>query len=195
MSNNQKIILASSSVYRQSLLSRLHLEFECISPNIDETARFGETPEQLVTRLASSKSFQIAKSQPDALIIGSDQVAILEKSLLGKPGNRENAVKQLQLMCGKAVRFLTGLCVLNARTGQSSTDLVNFNVQFRDYTDAEIERYLDKEAPFDCAGSFKSEQLGITLIHKMQGDDPTALIGLPLIRLSEMLRQQQLQLP
>ncbi len=195
MSNNPKIILASSSVYRQALLRRLQLEFDCISPNIDETPHPGELPEQLVTRLATSKALQIAKTQPDSLIIGSDQVASLGSRLLGKPGNRENAVKQLQLMRGKTVLFITGLCVVNAQSGQSLTDIVIFPVLFRAYTDAEIERYLDKEAPFDCAGSFKSEQLGITLIQNMQGDDPTALIGLPLIRLSEMLRQMHLQLP
>lgn len=195
MTGTQKIILASSSPYRKALLQRFGLKFEANSPDIDETRLAGETAEKLVLRLAEAKARKLALAEPDALIIGSDQVARLGKRLLSKPGNRENAVRQLQMCRDKAVTFLTSLCVINSRNQVCLTDLVRYKVYFRDYTDAEIERYLDMEQPYDCAGSFKSEQLGISLMRKMQGDDPTALIGLPLIKLAEILRSQQIELP
>jgi len=195
MLQNPKIVLASSSPYRKTLLERLNLAFETIRPDIDEHAFPGETAENLVLRLAAAKADHIAKGLPNALIIGSDQVAVLGTDLLGKPGNRENARKQLQLMRDQTVNFITGLCVLNSSTLHSQTAAIHYQVIFRDYNDTEIERYLDIDAPFDCAGSFKSEQMGITLMRRMQGDDPTALIGLPLIKLSEMLRNERVNLP
>jgi septum formation protein len=195
MSESPKIVLASSSPYRRSLLERLCIPFDTASPDVDESPLPGETPEQLVIRLACLKAGAVAKGRPSALVIGSDQVAVLGNTLLGKPGTRANALKQLQSMRGHSVSFLTGLCLLNTTTNNCQTDLVRYEVVFRHYDDAEIERYLDRDQPYNCAGSFKSEQLGITLMRRMQGDDPTALIGLPLIRLSEMLRQEAVQLP
>ena len=195
MAIQQKIILASSSPYRKSLLERLHLPFEAISPDIDESPLPGESAENLVLRLARTKAEEIAKNQVNALIIGSDQVARLGTMILNKPGTRENARKQLKLIRGNTVNFLTGLCVLNTASRNCQAELVNYTVSFRDFNDEEIERYLEIDIPYDCAGSFKSEQMGITLISKMQGDDPNALIGLPLIKLAEMLRQMGLKLP
>lgn len=195
MAISQKIILASSSVYRKALLERLQLPFTSISPDIDESPLPGESAEKLVLRLASSKAGEIAKTQEDALIIGSDQVAVLGTIVLNKPVTRENALKQLKLMRGNTVNFITGLCVMNTANWDHQTEVVTFKVSFRNYSDEEIERYLDIDKPYDCAGSFKSEQMGITLISKMQGDDSTALIGLPLIKLADMLRRQQLKLP
>ena len=195
MSESPKIVLASSSPYRKALLERLCIPFDSTSPEVDESPLTGETPEQLVVRLACLKAGTVAKERPDALIIGSDQVAVLGDTVLGKPGTRANALKQLQTMRGNSVFFLTGLCLLNSATQNRQTDLVRYEVEFRDYNDAEIERYLDRDEPYNCAGSFKSEQLGITLMRRMQGEDPTALIGLPLIRLAEMLRQEGVLLP
>jgi MAF protein len=191
----QKIVLASASPYRKALLQRLHLPFEAISPDIDESPLPGESAENLVTRLAQRKAERIAEDRPDALIIGSDQAAVLGTAILGKPVTRGNAHKQLQLMRNQTVNFVTGLCVINAATRNCQTALIDYQVSFRDYTDAEIERYLDIDSPYDCAGSFKSEQMGVTLMRRMAGDDPTALIGLPLIKLAEMLRNENLQLP
>ena len=191
----QKIVLASASPYRKALLQRLHLPFEAISPDIDESPLPGESAENLVTRLAQRKAERIAEDRPDALIIGSDQAAVLGTAILGKPVTRGNAHKQLQLMRNQTVNFVTGLCVINAATRNCQTALIVYQVSFRDYTDAEIERYLDIDSPYDCAGSFKSEQMGVTLMRRMAGDDPTALIGLPLIKLAEMLRNENLQLP
>ena len=146
-------------------------------------------------RLAEAKARKIAESRPDALIIGSDQIALLEDRVLTKPGDRANAIRQLGLMRNRMVVFKTGLCLLNAGKGSVRTDCVDFRVYFRDLGDVEIERYVDAEQPYDCAGSFKSEGLGITLVEKMSGNDPSALIGLPLIRLAAMLREEGLPLP
>ena len=190
-----KIILASSSVYRKALLARLQLPFECISPDIDESPLPGESAENLVVRLARCKAEHIAKSRRNSLIIGSDQVASLGKQILNKPGNRENAQKQLKLLRGNTVSFLTGLCLINSANGNCQTELVSYQVSFRHYNDEEIERYLDIDTPYDCAGSFKSEQMGVSLMSKMQGEDPTALIGLPLIKLAELLRREGLNIP
>lgn len=190
-----ELILASSSPYRKSLLRRLGLEFRIVSPDIDETPQACETPRQLVLRLSAAKAARVAETAPSALVIASDQVAELDGAVLIKPGNRERAREQLQTLSGREVRFLTGICVLNTATQRSQSDCITVLVTFRELAEAEIERYLDREQPWDCAGAFKSESLGIALLHAMEGPDPTALIGLPLIRLAEMLRQEGLSLP
>ncbi len=184
------LILASSSIYRQELLSRLQLPFVCISPEIDETPLAHEQPEQTALRLAQLKAKKIALQQPDALIIGCDQVATLDGMQLGKPMNHFNATKQLQLMRGREVTFHSALCLYNAKTQAMQASVVPYCVQFRDLSDAEIEAYLNKEQPYHCAGSAKSEGLGIAIIEKMHGDDPNALIGLPLIALVNMLKNE-----
>lgn len=190
------IILASSSRYRRELLQRLQLDFRCQAPDIDENADKGESPRDLVRRLAEAKAMAIADSCDEpALVIGSDQVAILDDGILGKPGTAEAAVHQLQHMRGCRIDFLTGLCVLNTATTGRRLDIVPFSVKFRPYSDAEIRRYVAAEQPLDSAGSFRSEALGITLVESMSGSDPSALIGLPLIRLCEMLRLEGVELP
>ena len=195
MTRQQKIILASSSPYRSALLGRFRLEFEVASPAIDETPEPREPAENLVLRLAMAKAEAVAKTRQNVLIIAADQVARLGDTLLGKPGNRDNARSQLKAMRGRTVSFINGLCVLNTVNRHCQTAIIIYNVSFRDYSDSEIERYLDLDAPFDCAGSFKSELMGVTLMEKMQGDDPTALVGLPLIKLAAMLRQEGVELP
>jgi septum formation protein len=190
-----KIILASSSPFRRELLQRLNLEFSVISPDIDETPNQGEVPEDLVLRLAEKKAAKIAENTEDSIIIASDQVACLGPVTLGKPMEHDVAVKQLQKMRGKTVIFYTSLFVLDTYSKRHKTTRVDNHVQFRDYTDEEIERYLQKELPYHCAGSFKSEKLGISLIKEISGPDPSALIGLPLIQLSEILREFGLQIP
>lgn len=195
MAPQAPLILASSSPYRRSLLERLNLPFTVVSPGIDETLRTGEAPEEAVQRLAAAKADRVAADHPAALVIASDQLAVMNGEILTKPGGRDRARRQLAAMAGQRVRFLTGLCVLNGAGGNRQTACIPCTVIFRDYTAAEIERYLDAEAPYDCAGSFKSEQLGITLISEMQGADPTALVGLPLISLAEMLRREGLAVP
>ncbi|MGC9457168.1 MAG: Maf family protein [Halothiobacillaceae bacterium] len=187
MAENEQLILASSSPYRRDLLARLGLPFDCIRPEVDETARPGESPEALVVRLARAKAAVVARACPGRLVIGSDQVAVLDGQILGKPGGHEQARRQLQAASGRTVRFLTGLCLLTDQ-GPGECDLVPFDVRFRSLTDREIEAYLQRERPYDCAGSFKSEGLGVMLFESMTGEDPTALIGLPLIRLCAMLR-------
>jgi len=187
--------MASSSPYRKALMQRLQISFITINPDISESALPAESAPQIVSRLAREKVEKVAENEKNALIIGSDQVAVLEDCILGKPGNRSNAKRQLITMRDREVSFLTGLCVLNTQSGSSLTDVVSTMVSFRDYSDDEIEHYLDKESPFDCAGSFKSEQLGITLVKAISGSDPTSLIGLPLIRLAEMLRSEGCDIP
>jgi 7-methyl-GTP pyrophosphatase len=187
-----QLILASTSPYRRQLLERLGLEFETASPRVDESRRPGEAPRELALRLAQAKASAVAASHPEALVIGCDQVAVLEGEVLGKPGSHENAVRQLQKASGRCVSFLTGLCLLDgsSRDGSSGATqlaLVPYSVYFRRLTDAQIEHYLRREQPYDCAGSFKSEGLGIALFERMEGDDPSALVGLPLIRLVHML--------
>jgi septum formation protein len=189
------IVLASSSPYRRMLLERLHLPFKCHGPDIDETPLRGESPVTLVRRLAREKAAAVARRYPGALVIGSDQVAVYGRNILNKPGDHGRARAQLQRLSGHNVRFHTGLCVLNGSTGSVQVVCITFKVKFRKLGPAEIERYLAAERPYDCAGSFKSEGLGISLLACMQGDDPTALIGLPLIRLCEMLRNEGLELP
>jgi len=185
-----KLVLASTSPYRRDLLSRLKIPFGVCSPEVDETPLPGETPEQTAYRLAIAKAQSPSRDFPDALIIGSDQVATLDGLQLGKPHTHDNAVKQLTMMRGRSVVFHTALCLYNSRTGSTQAKVVPFTVEFRNLSDAQIERYLVKEQPYNCAGSAKSEGLGIALIEKMSGDDPNALIGLPLIALVEMLENE-----
>jgi len=184
------LILASSSPYRQQLLEKLGLPFETVSPDIDESAQPGETPEALVARLAELKAKAAANGYPDALIVGSDQVAVLGNNIIGKPGSHENAVRQLQAASGKKIIFYTGLCLLNSRTGKTQTEAIPYTVVFRRLSNQQIENYLRKERPYSCAGSFKSEGLGITLFKRFEGEDPNTLIGLPLIRLVSMLERE-----
>ncbi|MEJ2566355.1 MAG: Maf family nucleotide pyrophosphatase [Gammaproteobacteria bacterium] len=184
------LILASTSAYRKELLSRLGLPFRTAAPDVDESPRGDETPEQLVLRLAEAKARAVAAQHPDALIIGSDQVAAVEGQVLGKPGDHERALAQLRLASGKCLQFLTGVCLLNALTGRAQVEIVPFTVVFRKLSDRKIENYLRRERPYHCAGAFKSEALGITLCERLEGEDPTALIGLPLIRLTHMLEQE-----
>ncbi len=181
------IILASSSPFRKELLARLNLPFECHSPDVDESLQSGESAEAYVCRLARQKAQAIANKFPQAVIIGSDQCALLEDQILGKPGDHNNALKQLKAAQGKSVIFHTGLCVMQASTGFSETDDILFQVKFRYLSDQQLSHYLEVEQPYQCAGSFKSEGYGAALFNNMQGDDPTALIGLPLIRLVGML--------
>lgn len=185
-----QLILASTSPYRRDLLSRLQIPFEVFAPDVDETPLPGEHPEQTATRLAEAKARVGATRFPDALIIGSDQVATLEGLQLGKPHTHENATKQLRMMRGKSVVFNTALCLYNSRSGTVQNRLVPFTVTFRDFSDVQIEHYLTKEQPYNCAGSAKSEGLGIALIARMEGEDPNALIGLPLIALIDMLHNE-----
>ena len=184
------IVLASTSLFRRELLARLGLPFETANPNVDETARHGETPETTALRLSEDKARAVARQYPEALIIGSDQVAYLDGQVFGKPGTHENAAKQLQTMRGRTVNFYTGLCLLNAKTGKVQLRGVPTLVTFRNLTRDEIENYLRKEKPYNCAGSAKSEGLGIAIIAKMEGEDPNALIGLPLIALCDFLRNE-----
>ena len=185
-----QLVLASSSSYRKELLSRLPLSFECFSPDIDETPNTGESARQLVTRLSLEKAKKVAELYPDALIIGSDQAAVLEGQILGKPGSVQKALTQLRAANGKKLEFLTGLCLYNAATGQYQLDSIPFEVSFRELSDESLKRYIELEMPLNCAGSFKWEKLGIALFSKMQGEDVTALQGLPLIRLIAMLEKE-----
>jgi MAF protein len=182
-----KLVLASTSPFRRELLGRLGLPFATASPNVDETAVPGESAEALVLRLAEAKARAVGTDHPDALIIGSDQVASLGGAILGKPGHRERAVEQLARASGHSVVFYTGLCLFDAATGHAQTHCEVFKVQFRTLTSAQIDAYVDRERPFGCAGSFQSEGLGIALFERLEGADPNALIGLPLIRLVDML--------
>lgn len=187
---SQKLILASTSPYRRELLSRLGLPFSVENPQTDETPVAGESPENLALRLSEAKARALAKTFPDALIIGSDQVATVNTKIYGKPGNHENAKRQLQELSGKTVNFFTGICLFNARTGHADVRGVPTLVTFRQLGDEEIENYLRREPAYNCAGSAKSEGLGIALLSSMIGEDPNALVGLPLIALCDMLRQQ-----
>jgi septum formation protein len=187
----RSLILASSSPYRQELLARLGLPFESISPEIDESPLAGEQPQETALRLAQLKAKKIAESNPNALIIGCDQVATLDGVQLGKPMSHENAVKQLQYQRGRRVTFHCALCLYNSATKHIQADVVLYDVEFRNLTDAQIENYLRIEEPYNCAGSAKSEGLGIALIASMTGSDPNALIGLPLIKLITMLQNEQ----
>ncbi len=192
--NSQLLVLASTSIYRSELLQRLQLPFVTASPDVDETPLPNESARATSLRLSQEKARAVAAAFPDALIIGSDQVALLEGQQLGKPGNHDNAVKQLRAMRGKITCFYTALTLLNSKTGHHQTEVAENFVTLRDLTDAQIEGYLRKEQPYQCAGSAKSEGLGIALMSSMTGDDPNALIGLPLMLLTEMLRHENVQL-
>jgi len=182
------LVLGSTSVYRRELLSRLRLPFSVEPPDVDETPRVGEAPAELARRLAAAKAAAVADRHPEAIVIGSDQVADLEGEPLGKPGNHENAVAQLRRMRGRTVIFQTALSVLCRASGFAQHELAPVRVRFRELTDDEIEAYLRAEQPYDCAGSAKSEGAGIALLDAIDSDDPTALVGLPLIRTCRMLR-------
>ena len=190
MQATRQIVLASTSKYRRELLARLGLPFEVASPVVNETPLPRETPQDTARRLAEAKARAVAARFPQAIVIGSDQVAVLEGTTLGKPGNHANAVRQLRAMRAKEVVFHTALCLCNAASGQAETRVVPYYVRFRNYSDTQIEHYLRREQPYDCAGSARCEGLGIALIAEMRGDDPNALIGLPLIALTEMLAAQ-----
>ena len=189
MSQSQPaLILGSTSRYRRELLARLRVPFDVVSPDVDETPLAGESPQVLATRLALAKAQAVAALHPHAVVIGSDQVADLNGEPLGKPGTHERAVRQLQRMRGQTVVFQTAVSVVCQASGFEQTELAQIKVLFRDLSDADIEAYLRAEEPYDCAGSAKSEGLGIALLDAIDNDDPTALIGLPMIRTARMLR-------
>jgi septum formation protein len=191
---NRAVILGSTSVYRRELMNRLRIPFDVQAPDVDETAHQGESPLQLAQRLALAKAHAVAQKFPEAVVIGSDQVADLDGLALGKPGNFERATVQLRQMRGKTVVFQTAVAVVCHGTGFVAQDCAAVNVVFRDLTDDEITSYLLAETPYDCAGSAKSEGLGITLLASIDNDDPTALVGLPLIRTCSMLRAAGIKL-
>ncbi|MHB1233412.1 MAG: Maf family protein [Burkholderiales bacterium] len=190
-----RLILASSSLYRRELLARLQIPFEVMSPDVDETPLSKEAPQDTALRLAQLKARTAATTFPDALIIGSDQVALLGTQQLGKPHTFENAKKQLLAASGKSMVFHTALCLLNSRSGNMQTRVVPITIKFRTLSEGLIERYLEKEHPYNCAGSAKSEGLGIALIERFDGEDPNALIGLPLIALVDMLHNEGISVP
>lgn len=190
---HRKLILGSTSPYRRELLERLHIPFEVVAPDVDETPQSNETPQQLACRLALAKAHAVAAHFPSCIVIGSDQVADLDGATLGKPGNHTRAVAQLTQMRGKMVIFQTAVAVVCLETGFAQTDLAQVKVKFRQLTDAEIETYLRAETPYDCAGSAKSEGLGIALLDAIDNDDPTALVGLPLIRTRRMIQAAGIQ--
>lgn len=185
-----KLILASSSIYRKELLSRLQLPFEIKIPDIDETPNADETPSALVERLAIEKAKAIANQADNALIIGCDQVAVHDGVIVGKPKDHDHAVLQLKAASGTSVTLYTGLALINSQTSHTQSEVVPYNVKFRKLTNEQIESYLQKEQPYNCAGSVKAEGLGIALLEKFAGEDPNTLIGLPLIRLIKMLEQE-----
>jgi len=191
----QQLVLGSTSPFRKALLEKLGIPFCTDTPNINEARQPGESPTDLVLRLAEAKAREVAGRHPAAMIIGSDQVACVDGEILGKPGNRENAIAQLTAVAGKTVTFYTGLCLYNSANEQTQTGVEPFTVHFRNLTPGQIERYVDLEQPFNCAGSFKSEGFGITLFSALEGRDPNSLIGLPLILLVEMLADQGITLP
>ena len=186
--NFRKLILGSTSPYRRQLLERLHLPFDVVAPEVDETPLSNETPQQLASRLALSKAHAVAAQFPACVVIGSDQVAELDGQSLGKPGNHARATAQLQRMRGRTVIFQTAVAVVCQDTQFEQMDLAQVKVKFRELTDAEIEAYLLAETPYDCTGSAKSEGLGIALLESIDNDDPSALVGLPLIRTCRMIR-------
>ncbi|HET9679960.1 MAG TPA: Maf family protein [Gammaproteobacteria bacterium] len=191
MQQQVSLILASTSPYRRELLDRLGLPFETIAPGVDETRQPDESPLALVQRLARAKAQAVAQQRNEGLVIGSDQLAVRENDILGKPGNKANARQQLRQASGKTVTFLTAVCVINAATGEHREHVDTTIVSFRILSNAEIDDYLNREKPFNCAGSFKSEGLGITLFEKIENQDPTALMGLPLIAVARMLREMR----
>ncbi|MGE7960494.1 Maf family protein [Pseudomonas sp. NPDC089530] len=189
------LLLASSSTYRRELLTRLRLPFTCNSPDIDESRRPGESAIDLVKRLAAEKAQALAATHPEHLIIGSDQVAVLGERIIGKPHSFEKAREQLLAASGASVSFLTGLALLNSKTGHCQVDCIPFTVHMRELSPARVERYLHAEQPYDCAGSFKAEGLGVSLFRSTEGTDSSSLIGLPLIRLVDMLLIEGVEIP
>jgi len=187
MNLQHPLILASTSPFRRALLEKLGVPFEVTSPCVDESARAGESPAEMVCRLAEAKARAGAPDQGPALVIGSDQVACIDGKILGKPGTRERAIAQLESASGKKVIFHTGLCLLDGRNDTARTECIDFTVYFRQLSRRQIEAYVERERPYNCAGSFKSEGLGIALFERLEGEDPNTLIGLPLIRLVAML--------
>tara|TARA_R110001583_G_scaffold81965_1_gene218059 strand:- start:600 stop:1199 length:600 start_codon:yes stop_codon:yes gene_type:complete len=185
----KKLVLGSTSPFRKEILAKLNIPFVCAKPNIDESAFDNESPVALVERLAIEKAKAVADEFPDALIIGSDQVALCNGEILGKPHNFENAVKQLEKFSNKTVVFYTGLCVYDSGLDYTTAVIEPFLVHFNELSLNDIENYLHAEQPYNCAGSFKSEGLGICLFKKLEGDDPNSLVGLPLIKLVELLKQ------
>ncbi len=183
------LVLGSTSPFRKTILEKLQLPFVCAKPNIDETPLKGETPQTLVKRLAIEKAKAVASQHPNALIIGSDQVAVCKGEIIGKPHNFDNGVIQLTKFSGESITFYTGLCIYNSETDKEISLVEPFNVHFNQLSQGEIENYLHAEQPYNCAGSFKSEGLGICLFEKLEGDDPNTLIGLPLIKLVSLLKQ------
>lgn len=192
--NTQPLVLASTSIYRSELLARLKIPFQSAAPEVDETPLANESAQQTSWRLSRSKAQAVTKQYPHALIIGSDQVALLEDRQLGKPLSHDIAVQQLQAIQGKMLTFYTALTLLNSSSGNMQTDVAINRVHYRKFTDAQIESYLLKEKPYHCAGSTKSEGLGIALISRMEGDDPNALVGLPLVLLVKMLFKEGVQI-
>ncbi|MCW8934202.1 MAG: Maf family nucleotide pyrophosphatase [Gammaproteobacteria bacterium] len=187
-----KLVLASSSPFRKALLDKLGLQFTTDSPDIDETPLPDESIETMVKRLSEAKARALIENHPESLIIGSDQSAVLNDKVLHKPGTYEVAFEQLKAASGQSITFYTGLCLLNSSTGKAETICEPYIVKFRDLSESEIENYLKKEQPYNCAGSFKSEALGISLFESMRGTDPNTLIGLPLIQLCRMLKENGL---
>ena len=184
------LVLASSSPYRRELLSRFKLPFDVFSPDIDETPHINEKAKEISFRLAREKAFKVAPHYANSLIIGSDQTAACQNQIIEKPNTHENAIKQLDFLSGKIVTFYTSLCLLNTKTQKVQECVVEFEVKYKELNQQIIETYLLKEQPYNCVGSVKSEGLGITLLEYIKGDDPTALIGLPLIKLSDMLQNE-----
>jgi len=189
---NYQLVLASTSPYRQQLLNKLAIEFKTASPNFDETPLENETPIELVQRLAQGKAESCTVSQP-SLVIGSDQVCVIDGKIIGKPHTREKAIEQLTRQSGQSIRFYTGLALHNSSTKQTEVKVDTFTVHFRQLTEKQIANYVDKEQPFFCAGSFKSEGLGIALFERLEGKDPNTLVGLPLIDLIDMLEAQGIE--
>lgn len=195
MPGARSVVLASTSPYRRALLERLHIAFATARPEVEESLQPGESPQAMVERLAMAKAADVAGRHADALIIGSDQCAAVGTRILGKPGTHEKAAEQLAALSGQRVVFHTGLCLIDSASDRQWHGVVPYTVQMRDLQSPEIERYLRLDQPYDCAGSFKSEGLGISLFQRMEGDDPTALIGLPLIQLCAWLRDAGLPMP
>jgi len=189
------LVLASTSPFRSELLRRLRLPFQTFAPEVDERRQPGEAPLALVRRLSAAKARAAGGAFPDALIIGSDQVAVCGEDILGKPGNHDNACRQLARLAGQRVSFLTGLCLFDSASNGLRVDMVPYHVSFRPLAEQQIERYLRAEQPYNCAGSFKSEGLGISLFESMEGEDPSALVGLPLIRLVSWLNDAGIAVP
>lgn len=188
-----QLILGSSSPFRKAILDKLNLDYQTASPDIDETPHGDEEPQDYVARLAEAKARRLKTDYPDALIIGSDQTAVINGQIIGKPGDHATAVQQLGDASGQKITFYTGLCLLNTATDRVQVETVPFHVHFRQLTDQMIENYLQLEKPYNCAGSFKSEGAGIALFERLEGEDPNTLIGMPLIRLIRMLENENMR--